>query len=156
MSPKKYTSTAAMAPTWITAVNPTTAGSSTGIFISPSVIFRWPVDETGRNSVKPSTTPRIPASRMLIVVLTDYLSPSRREALPAHARLVQSLGRHAQRRTAALQILHGDRNGQRGDPRLGERPHLVGDPFLRPEQRRRIHEAEWHRGRRAGVVPGQV
>jgi hypothetical protein len=45
----------------MTAENPTTALSSTGMFISPSVILRWPVEETGRNSVTPSTTPRTTA-----------------------------------------------------------------------------------------------
>ncbi|MDQ0711244.1 hypothetical protein QFZ55_000696 [Streptomyces luteogriseus] len=61
MSLKKYTSTAAIAPTWMTAENPTTASSSTGMPISPSTIFRCPVEETGRNSVTPSTAPRTTA-----------------------------------------------------------------------------------------------
>src|SRR5689334_12886296 len=68
MSPKKNTSTAAMAPTWITAVNPTTASSATGMSMSPSAILRWPVEEIGRNSVNPWTTPRITAWPMSIVV----------------------------------------------------------------------------------------
>ena len=57
-----------MAPTWMTAVKATTALSSTGMSISPSVILRWPVEETGRNSVTPSTTPRITAWPMLIAL----------------------------------------------------------------------------------------
>lgn len=40
MSLRKYTRTAAIAPTWMTAENPTTALSSTWIPMSPSVIFR--------------------------------------------------------------------------------------------------------------------
>src|SRR5689334_21536387 len=50
-----------MAPTWITAVKPTTASSSTLMFIRPSASFRCPVEDTGRNSVTPSTTPRMTA-----------------------------------------------------------------------------------------------
>ncbi len=68
MSRKKYTSTAAIAPTWMTAVNPTTALSSTGMPIRPSVIFRCPVEETGRNSVRPSTIPRTMACPILITL----------------------------------------------------------------------------------------
>ena len=47
--------TAAIAPTWMTAVNAVTRLSS---MPSPSIfsaIVRWPVLETGRNSVIPST-----------------------------------------------------------------------------------------------------
>ncbi len=63
MSLKKYTSTAAIAPTWMTAEKATTDLSSTGgMSMSPSAILRWPVEDTGRNSVTPpSTTPRTTA-----------------------------------------------------------------------------------------------
>ena len=69
MSLKKYTSTAAIAPTWMTAEKPTTASSSTGMFIRPSAIFRCPVEETGRNSVTPSTTPRMTAWPTLMALM---------------------------------------------------------------------------------------
>jgi hypothetical protein len=72
MSPKKYTRTAAIAPTWITAVKPTTASSATGMCSRPSPILRWPVEETGRNSVSPSTRPRMTAWPMLIVLNMDH------------------------------------------------------------------------------------
>ena len=52
-----------MAPIWMTAVYAVIAGSSTG---SPSIfsaMVRCPVLETGRNSVSPSTMPRMSASR---------------------------------------------------------------------------------------------
>src|SRR4051812_39521222 len=156
MSPKKYTNTAAMAPTWITAVNPTTAGSSTGMPSNPSVILRCPVDETGRNSVRPSTTPRMAASRTLIVLLTYSLSPVGWRASVAYPSLVQCFHGQPQRRRAALQILQCDRNGQRGDPRLGKGDHAVRDPLTRPEQRGRVEETERDLSRRAGVVLGQV
>src|SRR5690349_4036316 len=37
----------------------------------PSVIFRWPVEDTGRNSVRPSTMPRTTASTTPMLALTD-------------------------------------------------------------------------------------
>src|SRR5947207_15612565 len=49
---------ARIAPTWMIAVNAVTPLSSILRLSSFSVIVRWPVEETGRNSVKPSTTPR--------------------------------------------------------------------------------------------------
>ncbi len=59
MSVAKYTTTAAIAPIWMTAVNAVTAGSSMERPSSFSAIVRWPVLETGRNSVSPSTMPRM-------------------------------------------------------------------------------------------------
>jgi len=55
--------TAAIAPIWMTAVNPVTAGSSTCSPRTCSAIVRWPVLEIGRNSVRPSTMPRMMASK---------------------------------------------------------------------------------------------
>src|SRR3954467_1482726 len=58
-------STAMIAPTWITAVNAVTASESMSLPRIFSAIVRWAVDDTGRNSVSPSTIPRMIASRML-------------------------------------------------------------------------------------------
>src|SRR3954451_23164891 len=58
-------STATIAPTWMTAVNAVTASESMSLPSSFSAIVRCAVDETGRNSVRPSTIPRMIASRML-------------------------------------------------------------------------------------------
>ncbi len=63
MSRAKKRMTAAIAPIWITAVNPVTAGSSTWRPRIFSAIVRCPVLEMGRNSVRPSTMPRMIASR---------------------------------------------------------------------------------------------
>jgi hypothetical protein len=63
ISRAKYRITAAIAPIWITAVNPVTAGSSTSRPRIFSAIVRWAVLETGRNSVSPSTIPRMIASK---------------------------------------------------------------------------------------------
>ena len=43
-----------MAPNWIITVKALTKGVLC-IPIAPSVMIMWPVDETGKNSVKPST-----------------------------------------------------------------------------------------------------
>ena len=56
--------TATTAPIWTIAVNAVMSASSMLKPISFSVIVRWPVLEIGRNSVKPSTAPRMIASRM--------------------------------------------------------------------------------------------
>jgi hypothetical protein len=52
-----------MAPIWTIAVYAVTALSSTGRPSSFSAIVRWPVEETGRYSVRPSTMPRMIESR---------------------------------------------------------------------------------------------
>ena len=52
-----------MAPIWITAVNAVTDGSSTWSPSHFSAMVRWPVLETGRNSVSPSTIPSTIASK---------------------------------------------------------------------------------------------
>jgi hypothetical protein len=49
-----------IAPNCTTAVNAVTCGSSIFRSKSFSVTVRCPVLETGRNSVRPSTTPRTP------------------------------------------------------------------------------------------------
>jgi len=59
----KYRKVAAMAPSWMIAVYAVTTLASTGSPSSFSAIVRCPVDETGRNSVSPSTMPRMIASR---------------------------------------------------------------------------------------------
>src|ERR1700742_2507288 len=105
--------------------------------MNPSAIFRWPVEETARNSGPPSTTPRMAASRTLIVVVKNR--PRHQVGEPgttrsvADACLVQSLDRDAQGRDALLEILQHRRNGQCGDPRLGERLHAVRDALTRSE-----------------------
>src|SRR3954469_1293842 len=48
---------ARIAPTWMIAVNAVTPLSSILRSSSFSAIVRWPVDETGKNSVSPSTIP---------------------------------------------------------------------------------------------------
>ena len=63
MSLKKNSTTAAIAPIWMTAVYAVIAGSSTGSPSHFSTMVRWPVLETGRNSVSPSTMPKMTASR---------------------------------------------------------------------------------------------
>ena len=49
-------------PIWMIAVKAVTAGSSIGRPSSFSAMVRWPVLETGRNSVSPSTTPSTTAA----------------------------------------------------------------------------------------------
>ena len=61
-SARKYRKVATMAPNWMIAVKAVTAGSSTGCPSSFSAMVRWPVLDTGRNSVSPSTIPRMTAS----------------------------------------------------------------------------------------------
>ncbi len=51
-----------MAPIWITAVYAVIAGSLISSPRAFSTMVRWPVLETGRNSVSPSTIPRMMAS----------------------------------------------------------------------------------------------
>jgi len=52
-------STARMAPIWMTMVKSSAAALSlpSPIFMSRSAMSRWPVELTGRYSVRPSTTP---------------------------------------------------------------------------------------------------
>ena len=63
-----------MAPTWMTAVNAVTDGSSTSRPSRPSAMVRWPVLDTGRNSVSPSTTPRTTASTIPMLTLLPCAS----------------------------------------------------------------------------------
>jgi hypothetical protein len=63
MSLKKYSTVAAMAPTWMIAVYAVTDLSSTVRPSSFSAIVRCPVEETGRYSVRPSTMPRMIESK---------------------------------------------------------------------------------------------
>src|SRR4029453_15155193 len=60
--------TARMAPTWMIAVNAVT-GSSTFSPRSPSAMVRWPVLDTGRNSVTPSRMPSDRASIRFMAIL---------------------------------------------------------------------------------------
>ncbi len=48
-----------MAPAWMTMVYIFQYASSSGIFINASVIRKCAVELTGRNSVSPSTIPRM-------------------------------------------------------------------------------------------------
>ena len=50
---------ATIAPNWMITVNAVTAGLSVCMPSSASAMVRWPVLETGRNSVRPSTMPRM-------------------------------------------------------------------------------------------------
>ena len=52
---------ATIAPTWMIAVNAVIPLPSMGRSSSFSTMVRWPVEETGKNSVSPSTTPRTTA-----------------------------------------------------------------------------------------------
>ena len=61
--------TARMAPTWMIAVNAVTPGSSTFSPRSPSAMARWPVLDTGRNSVTPSRMPSGRASIRFMAIL---------------------------------------------------------------------------------------
>ena len=88
MSFQKNRTTAAIAPTWITAVKPVIAGSS---ICRPSIfdtMVRWPVLDTGRNSVRPSTMPRMMASQ---IVISDRLRRGRAPRRPCAGR--RSAGR---------------------------------------------------------------
>src|SRR2546421_606697 len=103
---------AMIAPTWITAVNPVTDVSSTLRSSSFSVIVRCPVEETGRNSVTASTTPRIAAFQMS----TDSVP---------HAGAVERLGDLAQRPHAGLDVGHVQRGVPADQLRAGG--HVVAD-----------------------------
>src|SRR3989442_8275053 len=92
---------ARIAPTWMTAVNPVTAVSSTFRCSSFSTTVRCPVEETGRNSVSPSTMPR----------MTAFQSST---SLP-HAGLVEGLGNLAKGVYAGLDVGDEEGNRQGGD-----------------------------------------
>jgi hypothetical protein len=57
MRARKRRQSAMMAPSWMTMVYIFQYASSSGIFISASVMRRCAVELTGKNSVKPSTMP---------------------------------------------------------------------------------------------------
>ena len=57
-SARKYRTTAAIVPSWITAVNAAPGSSQPTI---AGTIRRWPLLEIGRNSVSPWTIPRTTA-----------------------------------------------------------------------------------------------
>src|SRR4051794_27861444 len=63
--------TAAMVPSWITAVNDAPGSPQPK---SSGTMRRWPLDDTGRNSVRPCTIPKMMASKYDI---RDTLSPQR-------------------------------------------------------------------------------
>src|SRR3954447_25832150 len=62
--------TAKIAPTWITAVKAVTESESVCRPRIRSVMVRWPVLDTGRNSVSPSTTPSTAACARSTVVVS--------------------------------------------------------------------------------------
>ncbi len=68
MSFQKKMSTAMIAPTWMTAVNAVMDGSSMDRPSILATMVRCPVEETGRNSVRPSTMPRMIACRIVMRV----------------------------------------------------------------------------------------
>src|SRR6266511_5204152 len=100
---------ARIAPTWITAVNPVTASSSVRRSSSFSTIVRCPVEETGRNSVTPSTTPRTAAFQTST-------------SLP-HAGQLQRLRDLAQRLHTRVGVGHEQRDRQGGHPGRGVLAH---------------------------------
>src|SRR2546430_3517419 len=135
--------TAAMiAPTWITAVNPVTAGSSTLRSSSFSVIVRCPVEDTGRNSVRPSTTPSTAAFQTST-------------SLP-YARALQRLRDLAQGLHAGLDVGHEERDRQCGDAGGSVFTHTGGDPVNRAEQAGAVDELQRYGGGRVPVPFGQV
>src|SRR5438309_1220384 len=72
--------TARMAPSWM-MISKAAARGPTNPSAWPARI-RWPVDETGRNSVAPSTNPRMIAARM-VGTASSYTTPGReRHAAP--------------------------------------------------------------------------
>src|SRR5438445_4744654 len=72
--------TARMAPSWM-MISKAAARGPTNPSAWPARI-RWPVDETGRNSVAPSTSPRMIAARM-VGTASSYTTPGReRHAAP--------------------------------------------------------------------------
>src|SRR2546430_12814619 len=130
---------AMIAPTWITAVNPVTAGSSTLRSSSFSVIVRCPVEDTGRNSVRPSTTPSTTAFQTST-------------SLP-YARALQRLRDLAQGLHAGLDVGHEERDRQCGDAGGSVFTHTGRDPVNRAEQAGAVDELQPYGGGRA---PGAV
>src|SRR4029453_2702555 len=104
-------STAASVPSWVTAVNDAPDTMSKKI---ADVIRRCADEETGRNSVRPWTTPRTMASTQVIATLRcarrsddprcwAFLSPRFARSRP-HSGEVQGLRDGPQRRDAAVQV----------------------------------------------------
>ncbi len=76
---------ARIAPTWMIAVNAVGPGPVICIPMSFSVIVRWPVEETGRNSVSPSTMPRTMACHSTITRYSPTPDRSNASATPRSA-----------------------------------------------------------------------
>src|SRR5256714_6344558 len=133
---------AMIAPTWITAVNPVTDGSSTLRSSSFSVIVRCPFEDTGRNSVRPSTTPSTTAFQTST-------------SLP-YARTLQRLRDLAQGLHAGLDVGHEKRDRQCGDAGDSVFTRTSGDPVNRAEQAGPVDELQRYGGGRVPVPFGQV
>src|SRR5215813_12941687 len=125
---------ARIAPTWITAVNPVTASSSTLRWSSFSVIVRCPIEETGRNSVTPSTTPST----------TAFQSST---SLP-HARHLQRPRAVAQGLYTGRDVGHEQDDRQGRDARGSVFTHTGRDPVNRAEQAGPVDELQRYRGAR--------
>src|SRR5262249_26590863 len=133
---------ARIAPTWITAVNPVTAVSSTLRCSSFSVIVRCPVEDTGRNSVTPSTMPRTVAFQIST-------------SLP-YARGCQGLCRLAQGVYTGLDAPGEQRDGQCRDAGFGILAHPGGDPVDRAQEAGPVDELQRHGGCGVPVPLGEV
>src|SRR5690242_7757787 len=107
---------AAIAPTWMIAVYAVTPGASVCRFSRLSAIVRCPVEEIGRNSVMPSTTPR----------MTDCQYSIR--SLP-QAGAVVGVPNGAQRLHPVRLVGREQAHRQGRDPGVGVPLEPLGDPF---------------------------
>src|ERR1700722_13764268 len=115
--PRKYTSTETHVPSWITTSKLVRKGSPRGMCSSASAILRWAVEETGRNSVSPWTTPRIVASSRVMGL--NPVAPAGPQAPP----IAEPLG--ALLPAGEILLLRGrqriDLHAHRGQLELGDR-----------------------------------
>src|SRR6266516_1753529 len=133
---------ATIAPTWITAVNPVTAASSTCRCSSFSVIAGSPKKKTGRNSVMPSTTPSTTAFQIS-------------KSLP-YAGDFQGLRGLAQGLYPGLDVRGEEGHRQGGNPGGSVLTHAGGDPVDRAEQAGPVDELQGYGRRRVPVLLGKI